>query len=295
MGHSLSGERWIRNDGWLSDVSIGEWYRVTTEGERVVAISLRDNGLSGALPSEIGGLTRLRELNVSGNLLTGNLPNQIGKLTGLELISLDVNYLAGEIPSSIGNLANLRNLGLSENDLRGSIPSQIGSLTGLVHLDLSYNDLVGAIPLVLVNLRNLIWLDFSNNELSGEISADLRGFSMLEGLLLAGNRLVGRISSEFGELHLQKLRIAGNSFAGCVPESFMDSGFLVGLTNDLADSGLPYCNKTDRYALKSVYAAASGTEWLSDEFVGDWFAVTTDGQGRMIRLELGSNGLVGSI
>ena len=290
MGHSLSGERWIRNDGWLSDVSIGEWYGVTTEGERVVAISLRDNGLSGALPSEIGGLTRLRELNVSGNVLTGKLPTQIGNLTGLESISLDVNYLAGEIPISIGNLANLRYLGLSENDLSGSIPSQIGSLTGLVHLDLSYNDLVGAIPLVLVNLGNLIWLDFSNNELSGEISADLRGFSML-----AGNRLVGRISSEFGELHLQKLRIAGNSFAGCVPESFMDSGFLVGLTNDLADSGLPYCNKMDRDALKSVYAAASGTEWLSDEFVGDWFAVTTDGQGRVIRLELGSNGLVGSI
>ena len=67
------------------------------------------------------------------------------------------------------------------------------------------------------------------------------------------------------------------------------------MTNDLADSVLPYCNKMDRDALKSVYAAASGTEWLSDEFVGDWFAVTTDGQGRVIRLELGSNGLVGSI
>ena len=105
---------------------------------------------------------------------------------------------------------------------------------------------------------------------------------MLDGLLLAGNRFVGKIPSEIGELDLQELRIAGNGFAGCVPESFLDSGFIAGLSNDLTDLGLPYCNKMDRDALTTVYAAASGTEWvnsgnwLSDEFVGDWFGVTTD-------------------
>ena len=46
---------------------------------------------------------------------------------------------------------------------------------------------------------------------------------------------------------------------------------------------------------EELEAAASGKEWLSDEFVGDRLGVTTDGQGRLIRLELGSNGLVGSI
>ena len=85
----------------MSDVPIGEWYGVTTEGERVVAISLRDNGLSGALPSEFGGLANMRTLDLEGNQVSGALPSEIGGLTRLRELNVSGNVLTGKLPTQI--------------------------------------------------------------------------------------------------------------------------------------------------------------------------------------------------
>ena len=84
----LGGESWVRNDGWLSDTPFGEWYGVTTEGDRVVAITLRDNGLRGELPAEIGGLADLRSLDLEGNSVSGEIPEEIGSLSRLRELNL---------------------------------------------------------------------------------------------------------------------------------------------------------------------------------------------------------------
>ena len=57
----------------------------------------------------------------------------------------------------------------------------------------------------------------------------------------------------------------------------------------------------DRAALVALYNATHGanwtsnTNWLSDEPLGDWHGVTTDSDGRVIRLALSSNNLAGTI
>ncbi len=57
----------------------------------------------------------------------------------------------------------------------------------------------------------------------------------------------------------------------------------------------------DRAELEALYAATGGanwtdsTNWLTDAPLADWYGVTTDGAGRVARLDLGLNGLTGAI
>ena len=83
------------------------------------------SGLTGSIPSEIGNLTNLTELNLYGNQLTGSIPPEIGNLTNLTYMNLGSNQLTGSIPSEIGNLTNLFGLSLGYNQLTGIIPDEI--------------------------------------------------------------------------------------------------------------------------------------------------------------------------
>ena len=64
---------------------------------------------------------------------------------------------------------------------------------------------------------------------------------------------------------------------------------------------LPPAIAADRAALLALYDATDGpnwtyaTNWLSDRPMGDWYGVTTDDEGRVIRLELPKNQLNGWI
>ena len=58
---------------------------------------------------------------------------------------------------------------------------------------------------------------------------------------------------------------------------------------------------TDRAALQALYDATNGAAWTDDanwssgEALASWHGVTTDGDGRVTRLELGANGLRGTL
>jgi len=71
--------------------------------------------------------------------LTGPIPTSLGNLRNLQELDLRFNQLTGPIPTSLGNLRNLQELGLYFNQLTGTIPSSLGNLTNLTRLYLSYN------------------------------------------------------------------------------------------------------------------------------------------------------------
>ena len=153
--HATDGDNWHNNDNWLTDAPITEWYGVTADEDRVIALSLNSNALDGNLPNEIGDLSWLVSLSAAQNDLTGTLPDNLGSLDNLKDLDLHGNRLTGEIPTQLGNLNRLELLSLSRNQLTGQIPSQLGNLsTSLTHFDLHDNHLSDAIPSQLGDLSN---------------------------------------------------------------------------------------------------------------------------------------------
>ena len=61
--HATEGDNWINNYNWLSDAPLDSWFGVTTDGDgRVIEIDLRENGLNGTIPPELGDLAELKTL-----------------------------------------------------------------------------------------------------------------------------------------------------------------------------------------------------------------------------------------
>ena len=89
------GTSWFAPN-WLSDLPLDRWGGVGTDGDgRVISLDLR-GGFYG---------------NLSGSL-TGSLPPELGNLTNLENLNLSGNELVGMVPQSFLNFKKLRDLNL---------------------------------------------------------------------------------------------------------------------------------------------------------------------------------------
>ena len=266
---------------WSASTPITSWDGVTATGTpaRVTELDLRNRGLRGTIPVQLGSLSALTSLNLSTvqrvcqgdvcrdieeserNRLTGTIPATLGNLSNLEYLSLTRNQLTGSIPSEIGNLSNLILMGLGGNQLSGTVPAWLGNMTSLVGLFLWDNQLTGSIPTSLGSLSNLGWLEMGSNQLSGSIPVELGNLTQLQRLTLNSNQLTGSIPTQLGSLtNLKVLSLSNNQLTGAIPISlgnlsnlellYLSQNQLTGCIpaalqnvaeNDLADLGLPYC------------------------------------------------------
>lgn len=172
---SANGDHWEINTHWMSDGPLGAWHGVVTNSSGdVIALELSQNALTGGIPSQLGGLSNLLDLNFHRNELTGQIPSELGNLASLKSLDLSTNKLAGQIPPELGNLTNLEALSLSWNELAGQIPPELGNLTNLKQLMIQGNRLSGEIPSELGNLTNLelLWLGHGN-QFTGCIAEEL--------------------------------------------------------------------------------------------------------------------------
>ena len=162
---ATGGPDWRNDDNWLSDAPFSTWYGVeaTANGSGVRSLALRDNGLQGSLPSELGQLTTLEDLNLNDNELSGPIPSELGQLTALEILGLAGNQLSGPIPPELGQLTGLASLWLRNNQLSGPIPSELGQLTALEVMYLGENELSGPIPSELGQLTGLRYLSIDGD------------------------------------------------------------------------------------------------------------------------------------
>ena len=232
---------------WSENTPITSWDGVTVEGSpaRVTQLSLRNRGLRGMMPAQLGDLTALTRLDLNTatrvcedgvcqetaehehNRLTGEIPAALGDLARLEMLSLVGNRLTGPIPPELGNLTDLRLLALPGNQLTGVVPAQLGNLSRLEGLYLWDNDLSGNIPVELGRLTNLRDLQLGRNQLSGSIPHEIGSLHNLQWLSLHTNQLTGQIPSQLGNLNsLKVLGLWDNRFTGNVPPQL---GNLTGL------------------------------------------------------------------
>jgi Leucine-rich repeat (LRR) protein len=163
---STNGASWSNTENWGTTNT--PWAGVNAADGRVARINLPSNSLTGPLPAELGNLSGLDFLYLSGNQLTGLLPADLGNLSSLEYLNLSYTKLTGPLPAGLGNLSNLEYLNLANNDLTGQLPAELGNLSNLEYFDFSNNNLVGLLPTELGNLSNLENLNLSYNHLDAD-------------------------------------------------------------------------------------------------------------------------------
>ena len=222
-----SGPNWANRANWLTDRPLGDWHGIDVDTHgRVTSLVLWDNGLTGTIPPELGGLISLKELTLRSNELTGPIPPQLGGLANLRTLDLYDSKLMGTIPAELGGLTSLTYLNISDNELTGPIPPKLGRLVNLEEFFLDRNNLTGPIPPQLGSLKNLRELSLGGNKLTGTIPAQLGKLANLIGLHLPNNALTGAIPAQLGSLSsLWTLQLYNNALTGAIP------GELGGLAN----------------------------------------------------------------
>ncbi|MDO9153530.1 MAG: C10 family peptidase [Paludibacter sp.] len=218
---------------------------ITTLNGRVIGLNIYSSnniGNVGSIPEDIGNLTELISLNISGKL-HGTIPQSISNLTKLQSLRI-ANYmgtLSDTIPKDIGNLSNLTNLSIY-NAAKGPIPSSIGRLANLQNINLSTGSIDGVIPNEFYNLKNLQGITIVSQKISGNISENLGNLKELIYLNLTSNKVTGKIPSSIGELtKLIYIDLSGNELNGELPLSLKSCNLLsnLKLSNNKFDGLIP--------------------------------------------------------
>ncbi|CAB9531481.1 Leucine Rich Repeat (Partial), partial [Seminavis robusta] len=94
---------------------------------KLTQLRVFSHALTGTIPSEVGLLSnRLEAISILDNQMTGSLPEQIWQLSRLDTLMISRNSFSGSIASGIGyRMPNLETLMADRNQLSGVIPSSI--------------------------------------------------------------------------------------------------------------------------------------------------------------------------
>ena len=308
--HATGGQDWTNKKNWLSDAPLSDWYGVTTDIEgRVAELNLADNNLIGLLPHEVADLTNLRTLNVAFNSnLAGSLPTRLSELDLVHLVLNGTNlcapkdagfqsWLATITEETLNTCEDLDTVALIalvglfnstggsnwENNTNWLSHAPLGAWHGVTtdsngkvtELDLSANNLSGSLPAALNELKDLTTLDLSDNGgLSGPLPLSLTRLS-IESLFLGGTKLCTPLESDF-------------------------QNWLQGVSDTKGVSACTSVNP-DWEVLVTIYNETNGpnwtdnSNWLSVKPMGEWYGVTTDHSGRVTKLSLADNNLLGTI
>lgn len=164
---ATSGDGWEKRHGWMVESDECLWYSqdsspCNARGE-FVRLILPSNNLIGEIPSELGFLSSLTEIELRGNDLEGEIPASLGRLENLEIIDLSWTDVDGSIPSSLGEAVFLKRINLVNTHMNGPIPAKLGNLINLEELLVVKTDLTGFMPASVCALRELslheVWAD----------------------------------------------------------------------------------------------------------------------------------------
>jgi Leucine rich repeat len=198
-----SGWNLLEDDGWIQKPYYSstkkhecEWTGVECNSDKHVTSLLLDSEqttfvLNGQIPSELGLLTSLDTLDLTGQMLKGILPPELAALgSSLKWLHVAFNRLTRLDAELLGQLTSLEILHLNNNLLRGTLPSTMINLGQLQVLDVSQNDdLTGNVFGMMDAWPNLIELEVTNTRIGGSLPDQIGDLSSLE-ILSLGSSLV---------------------------------------------------------------------------------------------------------
>ena len=293
-------------------------------------LGLGYNNLTGSIPPQLGSLARLTTMSLSNNDLTGVVPAELGGLPRLTWLSLESNDLSGPVPRDLLELQGLIGFTFGGNDgLCATVTSAFvawlaeirraegpfcnaGDISALTSLheatggsrwtnsdgwlgDASLDQWFGVTADA---LGRVVAVDLGHNGLVGFLPATLARLDRLTELRLDGNALSGPLPLDLAHLPLREFHYADTELCALANASFQ--AWLTSLESHRGTDG--ECGPlSERDVLVAFYYATGGpdwsdnTNWLSDAPLESWRGVDVDGEGRVTRLLLGRNNLVGSI
>ena len=273
----------------------------------MTVLFLWKNGLSGPIPPELGNLATLTELQLSDNKLSGTIPQELTRLpltvfgwSGNSGLCMPDTAAFHAWAGMIGDHGGGDLCNRSERAALGALYRAAGG-SGWTNADGWPDGPLESRHGVRVDaVGRVVAVDLSGNGLAGDLPLALADLASLRELRLGGNPdLAGRLPYTLPRLEaLSELRYAATGL--CVPME----GFLREWLGSLAlheGTGADCAPTPDREVLKSLYEAMGGWQWLetanwlSDAPLREWHGVDADGQGRVTRLDLNQNRLVGAI
>src|SRR5690606_31619961 len=208
---------------WDLQLPVIRWPGVLVMNGRVVGLKIDryNDPFEGYLPEELGQLSELRTLYVTGKL-HGTLPDALYDLPQLRNLTLNAAYgstLKGQLSEKLVQLQKLESINISYL-LEGPLPEALGQLGELREINLYQNKLSGGLPACLTDLSKLQDLSIYDCGLEGGLPIDIGRLSALQSIYLDGNRLEGPLPESLGELTgLIGLDLANNRFSGEIPAS----------------------------------------------------------------------------
>nr|KYP42884.1 LRR receptor-like serine/threonine-protein kinase FLS2 [Cajanus cajan] len=198
---------------------------------QLISLDLGENNLTGTIPMWVGErFINLRILGFRSNNFSGHIPNEICGMSHLQVLDLAHNKLSGNIPSWIldsiptwfwGTFSQASYVNLSHNHIHSKLVTTIRNPLSTKIVDLSTNHLCGKLPYL---SRNVKWLDISSNSFSGPMNDFLcnKQFEQfgLNLLNLASNNLSGKIPDCWIKWpNLMDVNLQSNNFVGNLPPS----------------------------------------------------------------------------
>nr|XP_048321763.1 receptor-like protein 43 [Ziziphus jujuba var. spinosa] len=175
----------------------------------------------GPIPSSLGKLTELTKLDLRENSLSGYVPSSLQNLTRLKHLGVDDIQKSDPLLSWIGNLTQLVILFLHQNEFYGTTPQSLSKLMNLKFLSLVVDNLGhGMVKFdVFSKMKSLSMLDLKNIDTSfqfekGNMNASFPKFKVLR---MSSCNLIEFPDFLRNQSKLESLSLAGNMLRGPLP------------------------------------------------------------------------------